>query len=72
MIGKQEKGRSFRGCLKYVLEKSGAQLLGGNVLGESVDELAIEFNASRRLNPKLGVAVLSFDAVCPRSRTAYR
>jgi hypothetical protein len=57
VIGKQEKGRSFRGCLKYVLEKSGAQLLGGNVLGESVDELAIEFNASRRLNPKLGVAV---------------
>ena len=57
MIGKQEKGRSFRGCLKYVLEKAGAERIGGNALGESVDELAIEFNAMRALNPDLGVAV---------------
>lgn len=58
MIGKQEKGRSFRGCLKYVLEKPGAQFIGGNMLGESVNELAAEFNTVRQqLNPGLGVAV---------------
>ncbi|WP_088891264.1 relaxase/mobilization nuclease domain-containing protein [Leptolyngbya ohadii] len=57
MIGKQEKGRSFRGCLRYVLEKKGAQFLGGSMLGESVDELTAEFNAIRRLRPGLEVAV---------------
>lgn len=57
MIGKQEKGRSFRGCLKYVFEKEGAQFLGGNMLGDPIDELAAEFNAIRRLNPGLEVAV---------------
>lgn len=58
MIGKQEKGRSFRGCLKYVLEKPGAQFIGGNMLGESVNGLAAEFNTVRQqLNPSLGVAV---------------
>ncbi|BAU16051.1 relaxase/mobilization nuclease family protein (plasmid) [Leptolyngbya sp. NIES-3755] len=57
MIGKQEKGRSFRGCLKYVLEKQGAQFLGGNMLGETVEELAAEFEAICRLNPRLEVAV---------------
>ncbi len=57
MIGKQEKGRSFRGCLKYVLEKTGAERIGGNVLGTTVDYLAAEFNAIRSLNHDLGVAV---------------
>jgi hypothetical protein len=57
MIGKQEKGRSFRGCLKYVLEKPGAELIGGNMVGETVDELASEFNVARRLNPNLEVVV---------------
>ncbi|MBE9011833.1 relaxase/mobilization nuclease domain-containing protein [Pseudanabaenaceae cyanobacterium LEGE 13415] len=57
MIGKQEKGRSFRNCLRYVLEKEGAQFLGGNMLGESINELASEFEAICRLNPRLDVAV---------------
>jgi hypothetical protein len=40
-----------------MLEKAGAERVGGNVLAETVDELAFEFNAIRSLNADLGVAV---------------
>jgi len=33
MIGKQTKGRGFRGALNYVLGKEGAEIVGGNMLG---------------------------------------
>ena len=57
MIANQVKGRGFGGCLNYVLGKEGAELIGGNMLGESAQELATEFSASRKMRPGLSRAV---------------
>lgn len=57
MIGKQTKGRGFRGALNYVLGKEGAQLIGGNMLGENSKELAAEFAETRKLRPNVKRAV---------------
>ncbi|KAM3095543.1 relaxase/mobilization nuclease domain-containing protein [Phormidesmis sp. 146-35] len=48
MIGKQVKGKDFLGCLAYVLEKPGAQLIGGNMEGMTPQALAIEFEQVRQ------------------------
>lgn len=57
MIGKQTKGRGFRGALNYVLSKEGAQIIGGNMLGENARELAAEFAETRKLRPNVKRAV---------------
>ena len=57
MIGKQTKGRGFRGTLNYVLGKEGAEIVGGNMLGDSARELAAEFAQSRSLRPNMARAV---------------
>jgi Relaxase/Mobilisation nuclease domain len=44
---------SFRATTRYVLEKSGATLIGGSIAGESVKELVAEFMWSNDLNPGL-------------------
>ena len=46
MIGKQIKGTDFYGCLDYVLGKEGAELIGGNMVGETPAELSHEFQLS--------------------------
>ena len=46
MIGKQIKGTNFYGCLDYVLSKEGAELIGGNMVGETPAELSQEFQLS--------------------------
>lgn len=50
MIGKQLKGKGFRGLLNYLEEKEEAELIGGNMIGENARELAAEFRFSRQLN----------------------
>lgn len=57
MIAKQVKGRGFRGTLNYLLKKPEAELIGGNMLGETPRELAAEFAESRKLRPNLEKAV---------------
>jgi hypothetical protein len=57
LIAKQSKGRSFRGLLNYLLSKEGAEIVGGNMIGENAKELAAEFSASRKLRPSLSRAV---------------
>jgi len=57
MIGKQIKGRGFRGCLNYVLGKKDAALIGGTMCGQTPEELAAEFAIARQLRPNLKVAV---------------
>ncbi|MEX0268987.1 relaxase/mobilization nuclease domain-containing protein [Leptolyngbyaceae cyanobacterium UHCC 1019] len=57
MIGKQVKGRDFGGCVRYVLEKENAERIGGNLLGETAQEMTAEFNAFRSLNVRLNVVV---------------
>lgn len=64
MIAKLIKGRGFRGALNYLFHgRQAAQhergrLIGGNMASTSPRRLAAEFAALRRLNPKLGKAVL--------------
>ncbi|MFB2880597.1 relaxase/mobilization nuclease domain-containing protein [Floridanema aerugineum] len=53
MIGKQVKGRGFRGLLNYLFDKEGAQLIGGNMVGENPRELAAEFRFLKALNPRV-------------------
>lgn len=53
MIAKQIKGKSFRGCVSYVLSKEGAEMIHSNMLGETVDELSREFGQTRKLKPNL-------------------
>lgn len=53
MIGKQTKGRGFRGALDYVLNPEKGVLIGGNMDGKTPRELAKEFAESRSLNPDL-------------------
>lgn len=57
MIGKQVKGRDFGGCLRYVLEKEGAEHIGGNLLGTTIAEMTAELDALRVLNRRLHVVV---------------
>lgn len=51
MIGKQVKGKGFRGLLNYLEGKEQAQLIGGNMSGRNARELSAEFGLSRALNP---------------------
>jgi len=44
MIGKQVKGRDFGGCLRYVLEKEGAEHIGGNLLGTTIALLVFQLS----------------------------
>jgi hypothetical protein len=53
MIGKQITGKSFTGLLKYLFSKKGASLIGGNMVGETPEELAAEFLFSKQLNPRV-------------------
>lgn len=57
MIGKQIKGKSFRGLLNYLFGKEGAKQIGGNMEGNNPRELAGEFRFSRQLNPKVSRVV---------------
>lgn len=57
MIGKQIKGRGFRGLLDYVENSPDATRIGGNMFGENARELAKEFKISRQLNPEVKRAV---------------
>ena len=57
MIGKQKKGRGFRGLLDYLESSSGSRLIGGNMSGRNARELAREFKLSRQLNPGVERAV---------------
>jgi len=40
MISNQVKGTSFSGVLNYLHEKEGAELLGGNMVGQNPRTLA--------------------------------
>ncbi len=67
MIGKQVKGTSFREVLNYLHDKEGAQLLGGNMVGETPRELAAEFRVSRQLNLRLKKVVYHASLSLPKT-----
>ncbi|QHG21297.1 relaxase/mobilization nuclease domain-containing protein [Nostoc sp. ATCC 53789] len=53
MITKIKANKSFRGTTKYVLEKEKAKIIGGNMYGQSTNELVEQFTLSAHLNPQL-------------------
>lgn len=69
MIAKQVKGKSFRGCISYVLSKEGAEMIYSNMLGETVDELSREFGQSRKLKPNLQKCVYHASLSLPKGET---
>jgi hypothetical protein len=66
MIGKQVKGQSFRGVLNYLHHKEHAQLIGGNMVGQTPRTLAAEFGVARALNPQLTKAVYHASLSLPK------
>ena len=67
MIGKQVKGKSFRGVLNYLHSKEDSKLIGGNMFGKSPRTLAAEFKAARDLNPRLQKAVYHASLSLPKT-----
>lgn len=65
MIGKIKKGKSFGGCIRYVMSKDNAEIIAtdGVLLG-NIREITDSFNYQRMLNPKIkqpvGHIALSF------------
>jgi len=58
MIGKVLSGKSFGGCVRYVMEKPGAEVVAGiGVRIESAKLATEDFNLQRKLRPGLGEAV---------------
>jgi hypothetical protein len=53
MITKIKANKSFRGTTKYVLEKEKAKIIGGNMYGQTTNELVEQFTLSAHLNPQL-------------------
>jgi len=58
MIGKVMTGRSFSGCVRYVVQKQGARVLEAEgIRTDSVPAMVADFRLQRQLNPELGKAV---------------
>lgn len=65
MIGKIKKGKSFSGCIRYVMGKDNAEIIASDgVLLGNIREITDSFNYQRLLNPKIkqpvGHIALSF------------
>ena len=58
MIGKVITGRSFGGCIRYVVQKHDAVILdAAGVRMQQVSQIINDFNLQRKYNPNLGKAV---------------
>ncbi|WP_162055469.1 relaxase/mobilization nuclease domain-containing protein [Pontibacter pamirensis] len=58
MIGKVITGKSFSGCVRYVVQKEGARVLDAEgIRTDTVSAMVADFNLQRSLNPELGKAV---------------
>src|SRR5476649_2572322 len=58
MIGKVITGKSFGGCIRYVVQKHDAVILDGAGLRmREVNQIIDDFNLQRKYNPNLGQAV---------------
>lgn len=57
-MGKPITGRSFGGCIRYVVEKQEAKILAAEgVRMQSTSSLVQDFNLQRKMRPELGKAV---------------
>jgi hypothetical protein len=58
MIGKVITGKSFGGCIRYVVQKQDAVVLdAAGVRMQEVNQIISDFNLQRKYNPNLGQAV---------------
>jgi len=57
MIGKIINGKSFKGCLAYVLGRPAFEIINMNVCGETASEMAEVFELTQQLRPRLTRAV---------------
>jgi hypothetical protein len=58
MVGKQISGKSFGGCIKYVLNRKEAILLEAkDIRVQNLNQMIKDFNIRRSMNPNLGKAV---------------
>jgi ribosomal protein L7/L12 len=58
MMGKPITGRSFGGCIRYVVDKQEAKILAAEgVRMQNASALAHDFNLQRKMRPELGKAV---------------
>ncbi|MBB6271189.1 hypothetical protein HDF26_001616 [Pedobacter cryoconitis] len=58
MIGKVVIGKTFGGCISYVVQKKDAQLLyGTGIRTENIRTMTDDFNMQRKIRPSLGKAV---------------
>ena len=58
MIGKVITGKSFGGCIRYVVQKNDAVVLdAAGVRMQQVNQIINDFNLQRKYNPNLGKAV---------------
>ena len=69
MIAKQTKGKGFRGALNDLLGKEEAQIIGGNMLGQTPETLSQEFKMSRQLRPNLERVVYHASLSLPPGET---
>lgn len=61
MIGKIRKGKSFSGCIRYVMGKDNAAIIDSDgVLLENIREITASFNYQRELNPKIKTACRAY------------
>ncbi len=63
MIGKIKRGKSFAGVCDYVLredKKAPGRIIGGNMVGQTPQDLAREFELFASLNPRVKVPVKHF------------
>ena len=58
MIGKVITGKSFGGCIRYVVQKHDALILDAvGIRIQQVNQIVNDFNLQRKYNPNLGKAV---------------
>ncbi|MEJ8802819.1 relaxase/mobilization nuclease domain-containing protein [Pontibacter sp. H249] len=58
MIGKVMTGKSFSGCVRYVVQKPESVVLDADgIRSDTVSSMVADFNLQRRLNPELEKAV---------------
>lgn len=66
MIGKQVKGKSFRGVLNYLHDHEHSRIIGGNMAGDTPRIMSAEFAVARQLNPQLSKAVYHSSLSLPK------
>ncbi len=69
MIGKVMQNDSFRATTGYVLGKPGARIIGGNMVGSTVDALVAEFSMSRDRNRMIRHPVLHVSLSLPHDES---